>query len=213
MNPLIDPDFLRIRRSASIKSLSNPGPTQEQLNDILTIATRVPDHGKLHPWYLVLFQGDSRTKFGHILSARWAQTHTDATQEQLTFEAQRFLRAPLVVAVISRIREAKIPKWEQLLSAGALCYNLCLAANSYGFGANWITEWYAYDEDIRRALSCEDKRDHIAGFIYIGTEISKQADRERPDLDKISSHWPDPAQKGDEYNKSGFGLPNSDFNY
>lgn len=207
-------EFLQTRRSASIAFLTQPAPTKDELHEILTIGARVPDHGKLFPWYFVVFEGDARAQFGNHIRDAWAKNNPDATPDALNKEQNRFMQAPLVIAVISRIREAKIPAWEQILSAGACCYNVCLAANACGFGANWITGWYTYDEDIRTVLGLENGRDNIAGFIYIGTESQKQEKRERPDMDKIINYWTShktPDKKGDNYNKDGLGSPNHGF--
>ena len=193
--------------------MAEPGPSAEELHEILTIAARVPDHGKLSPFYFIVFEGEKRAEFGEHLRNAWLKNHPDATAEQLNHEANRLMRAPIVVAVISRIRPSKIPAWEQILSAGACCYNLCLAANAYRFGANWLTEWYTYDADIRNHLGLEDGRDNIAGFIYIGTETEKQDDRARPDLSQITNIYGnnDLQNKGDIYNKDGMDMPDRGF--
>jgi len=205
-------DFLKVRRSTAIKNLAPPGPTNAQLQDILQAASRVPDHNKLSPWWFTVFEGDARAKFGEVLKKAYLREDKDAAPAKLDLEAERFLRAPVVIAVISRIKEGKAPQWEQILSAGAACYNLCLAANALGFGTNWVTEWTAYNEDVRAALGC-DERDNIAGFIYIGTAAEKSEERERPVLDNIVNSWSkgyNPS-KGDEYGKAGTGLPRAGF--
>jgi nitroreductase len=201
-------EFLKKRRSTKVKYMASPAPTGVELQDILQTAVRVPDHGKLSPFYFILFEGDARAKFGVHLRDAWAKDHIDATPEQLSYEENRFTRAPLVIAVISRIRDAKIPAWEQILSAGACCHNLCLACNAHGYGTNWLTEWYAYHPDIRTTLNLDDGRDNIAGFIYVGTETEKQDDRDRPTLHAILNHYGDDlSNKGDCYNKDGMDKP------
>jgi len=198
-------DFLASRRSTKLKFITDPAPTGEELQNILQTAVRVPDHGKLCPFYFILFEGNARSEFGKHLRNTWAKDHLDATSEQLDHEEQRFMRAPLVIAVISRIRDAKIPAWEQILSAGACCYNLCLTCNAHGYGTNWLTEWYTYHPDIRAALNLEDGRDNVAGFIYVGTETEKQ-------LPGIINHYGDDlSHKGDIYNKDGLGKPERGF--
>ena len=113
--------LLQTRKSASVKAMSEPGPTPEQLKTILKIAVRVPDHGKLTPWRLVLFEGEARRKFGEIIRGRWHDLHPDHGADLLAFQAGLFLRAPTVIVVVSRAgAHVKIPEWEQLLSAGAL---------------------------------------------------------------------------------------------
>lgn len=206
--------FLQARRSTKTKHMTGPGPTDEQLNAILEIAVRVPDHGKLSPFYFIIFKGDERKKFSHHLRNIWIKDHPDATQAQIEMEETRFLQAPVVIAVISRIRNASIPAWEQILSTGACCYNLCLAANAFGYGTNWLTQWYYNHPAIREILNLEDGRDNIAGFIFIGAETEKNPERERPELSEIINTWTSHNandKKGDIYNKSGFDLPHHGF--
>lgn len=207
-------EFLTTRRSTKIKHIVAPAPTGEELQTILQTAARVPDHGKLNPWYFIVFERDNRAEFGKKLRLIWAKNHPDCTEEQLNHEENRFTRAPLVVAVISRIRESTIPQWEQILSAGACCYNLCLACNAHGYGANWLSEWYSFDDEIRASLNLEDTRDHVAGFIYIGTETEKNIERPRPDMAHIINHWTKDNimdKKGGIYNKDGLPMPRQGF--
>lgn len=208
----MDIQSLLSRRSTPIKNLVAPAPSQDQIDLILAAASRVPDHNKLAPWWFVVFEGDTRTKFGDVLRNAYLQEDPDAAPAKLDLEAEKFLRAPLVIAVISRIKEGKAPQWEQILSAGAACYNLCLAANALGFGSNWISEWPAFNEDVRTALGC-DERDNIAGFIYIGTQNEKPEERERPSLKDITNAWSKDyaPNKGDGYGKAGMGLPKIGF--
>jgi nitroreductase len=186
-NPTIE--HLLTRRSVSANSLGEPGPNAFELRQILTAASRVPDHKKLVPWRFVLFQGEARAAFGRVLAEACQAEENDPGAFRLETEANRFLRAPLVIAVISRVVENKaVPQWEQILSAGAACQNLVVAATALGFGAQWITEWYAYSERVRRALGLTDN-ERIAGFIYIGTAKEKPEERERPELADIVSAW------------------------
>jgi len=183
-------DFLNQRRSSKPALLNEPGPTPDQLHQILTAAARVPDHKKLVPWRFIIFEGGARAAFGHQLAEICAKEEADPPSEvRLETERQRFMRSPLVVAVVSRISQPnKVPEVEQVLSAGAACMNLCHAANALGFGTSWITEWYAFSERVDRVLGLSSD-ERIAGFIYIGTATEKQADRDRPDLDAIVTHW------------------------
>jgi nitroreductase len=182
--------LLLTRRSAKAAMLAEPGPTPDQLTTILTAAARVPDHKKLVPWRFLVFEGDARADFGRVLREACAAEETDTpSATRLEFERTRLLRAPTVVAVISRvIPNAAAPEWEQVLSCGAVCQNLCLAANAMGFGTCWITEWYSYSPGVRSALRLTPE-EKVAGFIYIGTAKEQQADRERPDLNIIASRW------------------------
>jgi nitroreductase len=186
-NPTID--HLLSRRSVSANSLGEPGPTPLELKQILTAASRVPDHKKLVPWRFVLFQGEARAAFGRVLAEACRAEEDDPGAFRLETEAKRFLRAPLVIGVISRVVENKAaPQWEQILSAGAACQNLLVAATALGFGTQWITEWYGYSERVRRGLKLADN-ERVAGFIYIGTAKEKPEERERPALADIVSAW------------------------
>jgi nitroreductase len=170
--------------------LGEPGPAPAQLDTILTAAARVPDHKKLVPWRFILFEGDARAAFGRVLlKACLAEEKQTPTAARLETERTRLLRAPTVIAAVSRVTpNPAAPEWEQILSCGAACFNLCLAANALGFGTCWITEWYSYSPNIRVGLGL-GANERIAGFIYIGTAKEQQPDRERPQLDSIVTRW------------------------
>ena len=182
--------FLQRRRSAKPALLAEPGPSAADLERILTVAVRVPDHKKLTPWRFVVFEGPARAAFGDVLAeAVSAESAEPPSPVRIEAERQRLTRAPTVVAVISRVVEtAGAPEWEQVLSCGAACLNLCLAANALGFGTAWITEWYSYSPRVMAALHLAS-HERIAGFVYIGTEAEKQTDRDRPALANIVSRW------------------------
>lgn len=201
-------DYLSRRRSAAVKDMTDPGPDDEQIKAIIKIAARVPDHGKLFPWHFIVFRGDARMKMGSLLKNALLQKEPEAPLEKLAIEEKRFMRAPVVIAVISRLRPAKHPRWEQYLSAGAVCQNLCLSANALGFGTNWLTEWCAFDKNVHQALGLDD-RDRIAGFIYIGHTEKPPEERPRPDTDQITTWWDgkSPLMKGGDYDKTEFKLP------
>jgi nitroreductase len=157
---------------------------------MLTIATRVPDHGKLAPWRFILFDAKSRQAAIAGL-IRIAEKHPDEKERRYRAEkAKGFGDAPLVVGIVSRADpdHPKIPLWEQQLSAGAVCLNLLHAARAHGFSAQWLTGWYAYDSDAMRWLGLkEDER--IAGFVYIGTPKIPPTERDRPDVGALVSEW------------------------
>ena len=183
-------ELLLTRRSAKPDMLGEPGPSPAQLETILRAATRVPDHKKLNPWRFVLFEGEARARFGEVLAAA---VQTEAVEPPSPFrletERGRLLRAPVVIGAISRVTLNPIaPEWEQILSCGAACFSLCLAANAMGFGTCWITEWYSYSRHVQSALGLGEG-ERIAGFIYIGTRTQNQGDRDRPPLDAIVSRW------------------------
>ncbi len=178
-------DLLLSRRSGSAKAMTGPGPSPAQLETILAAAARVPDHGKLFPWRFIVFEGDARRRMGELLAASLAETEPQSAPERLDQERHRFLRAPVVVAVVSRTREAiPIPQWEQELSAGAVCQTMLIAAHALGFVANWLTEWCAFHPGVKERLGLKPG-ERIAGFIYIGTSAVALEERVRPDMAKI----------------------------
>jgi nitroreductase len=181
-------DLLLSRRSGSAKAMTGPGPGAEELRTILTAAARVPDHGKLFPWRFIIFEGDARARFGEVL-AECLKAGEPASEERLAMERGRFLRAPVVVAVISRVREGiPIPEWEQQLSSGAVCQTMLIAATALGYVANWITEWPAYNPLVSERLGLQ-AGERIAGCIYIGKPALPLEERVRPDLDKLVTQF------------------------
>lgn len=187
-NPVLD--LLLTRRSVKPDMLTEPGPSAAERDTMLTIAARVPDHKKIAPWRFVVFEGEARARFGDVMAAACkAEDKAEPSPVRLETERTRFLRAPLVVAVISRVQPGnKPPEWEQVLSAGASAFNLCLAANAMGYGTCWITEWVAYSPMVATGLHLREN-ERIAGFVYIGTAKEKPADRERPALSDIVKQW------------------------
>jgi len=181
-------ELLLSRRSGSAKAMTGPGPSPEELETILTAAARVPDHGKLFPWRFILFEGEARARFGAMLVACLRQGETP-TPEREAQESGRFLRAPVVVGVVSRVREGiPIPEWEQVLSAGAVCQTMLLAAHALGYVANWLTDWCAYHPLVREALGLKSG-ERIAGFIYIGKSAVELEERLRPDLARLVTRF------------------------
>ena len=182
-------EALLTRRSVLAKDMKGPGPSEEELNTILSAAHRVPDHGKIGPWRFIIFQNEARSEFGRHLADIFANDNPDASEKLIEFERDRFNRAPLVLAVVSSPDvEHKVPVWEQELSAGAACQNILLAANAMGYGAQWLTEWYAYNADVNAALGLE-KHERIAGFIYVGSFENPPSERNRPSLEDRVEHW------------------------
>jgi len=183
MNETID--LLSARRSTPAHKLSEPAPGEEQLMRLLAIASRVPDHGKLTPWRFIVIRGEARERLGETIAAAYAADNPDADAGRLDQQRGILSRAPLVIAVVSRASpHPKIPEWEQILSAGASCQNLVVACNAAGYGANWITEWIAYDRRILDALGLSPE-ERIAGYVHIGTASERMPDRPRPDLADI----------------------------
>jgi nitroreductase len=182
-------DLLKSRRSVKPIELHGPPPTAAELATLLTIASRVPDHGRLTPWRFVVFEGDARLAAGEKIVEVFRANRPDATPEQIEHERKRLARAPLVVAVVSRAApHIKIPEWEQVLSAGAAATSLVFAAYALGFAASWLTEWYAYDRRVLDALGVRPE-ERIAGFVHIGRAAKPVEDRARPTLDDIVTRY------------------------
>jgi nitroreductase len=182
-------DLLTTRRSVKPVELIGPAPSAAEIDTILTVAARVPDHGKLVPWRFIVFEGDGRLKAGDRIAAVFRTDHPDAKPEHIETERNRLARAPLVIGVVSRAREhVKIPTWEQVLSAGAAAMNVVHAAHALGYAANWMTEWYAYDRRVLDAFGLAgDER--IAGFVHIGRAAQAPIDRPRPPLDQVVTRF------------------------
>jgi nitroreductase len=206
-------EYLLRRSSASAKNMQFPGPSAEELERILTVAVRVPDHGKLVPWYFIVFEGEGSVQAGAKLREIFQSENPDAGEDRLQIEETRFSRSPVVVAVVSRMRKGNKPLWEQILSAGAVGMTLSLAAHASGYGAQWITEWPAFHPAFKSYLGL-DARDHIAGFIHLGTPGAVPEDRPRPALSSVVTHWREGAvlNKGDAlYDQEKFGFPEAGF--
>jgi nitroreductase len=176
--------FLALRRSTPAVTLAEPAPNASQLADLLRIAARAPDHGKLAPWRFVVLEGADKAAFAARLDTL-AQSRGDAT---LAAKLAKLKIPPMAVAVISSPRPGAIPEWEQILSAGVACTNLLYAALAMGFGANWITDWYSYDADATAVLGVREG-ERVAGFVLIGTAREAPLERERPDLDPLVRRW------------------------
>jgi nitroreductase len=186
-------DFLLARRSSKPALLAAPGPSPAELETILKAASRVPDHKKLAPWRFIVFEGAARAAFGERLAEICAAEEADgASPARIQTERERFVRAPLVVCVVYAPKTDKpVPEIEQLMSTGAACFNLCLAANALGYGTSWITEWYAFNRSVGAVLGLA-KDEQVAGFVYVGTATEDQPDRDRPDLADIVTRWQAP---------------------
>ena len=182
-------NLLLNRRSVIANKLGDPGPSAEERDQILQAAVRVPDHKVMAPWRFILFEGTARTAFGDLLAEAYRAGTSEPRLEQEAVEAARFLRAPLVIAAISRITDTSVvPEWEQILSAGAACQNILHAATALGYAGQWITEWYAYDPVVRDGLGLEPS-ERVAGFIYIGTATEVPKPRRRPTIEEVVSQW------------------------
>jgi len=181
--------LLQTRRSVKPMELGGPAPTVAEIDTLLSIASRVPDHGKLAPWRFIVFEGNARFAVGETIAEAFRADRADATPEQIEFERKRLARAPLVIAVVSRAGpHVKIPEWEQQLSAGASAMSLVLAAHALGYAASWITEWYAYDRRVLDKLGLAPN-ERIAGFVHIGRPAKPPEERDRPKLASIVTRY------------------------
>src|SRR5882672_1862401 len=177
--------LLKTRRSIKPIELAGPPPSAAEIETLLTVASRVPDHGKLVPWRFIVFEGEARLAAGAAIVAAFRIKYPQAKPEQVEAERTRLARAPLVIAVVSRAGpHVKIPEWEQVLSAGAAAMSLVLAAHALGYAATWITEWYAYDRRVLDALGVK-ANERIAGFVHIGRPAQLPEERDRPPLSEI----------------------------
>ncbi|MEM8949955.1 MAG: nitroreductase [Pseudomonadota bacterium] len=184
-NPL---GILLNRRSVVAKNLTEPGPDDDELTSLLATGIRVPDHGKIGPWRLQVMRKPVQARLGDILAARFRALHDDASDHQIEFERQRPQRAPILIVVSSRVDRARqVPEIEQLMSCGAVCQNLLNASVILGYAAQWLTEWPAFDEEIKAALGVPDDQ-HLVGFIYIGSAAEPPNERPRPGLEDVVSY-------------------------
>ena len=180
-------DLLNARRSVPSRQLGEPGPTPDQLARLLSAAIRVPDHGKLTPWRLLLIRGDERARLGAALAAIHRRIDAAVPDAVVAKDRDRFNSAPLIIAVIARITpDHKVPVQEQLLSAGCVAYNLLLGAQALGFGAQWLTGWAAYDRDAATLFGLADN-ERIVSFVHIGTARESVPERLRPDVSTLVS--------------------------
>lgn len=188
-HPTVTLEALESRRSVPSRLLDAPGPDQDTLLRMLRSAVRVPDHGKRVPFRFLRIQGDARHALGGLLAARSRARTPDAPEAVFEKDAGRFSHAPVIVAVVARLGpDEKIPAQERLLTAGCVCFALLQAAQAFGFGAQWLTGWAAYDPEVMAHLGL-DAHECIAGFIHIGTAQGEAPERERPDPATLLTDW------------------------
>ena len=180
-------NFLKKRRSTVAKKMQVGRVLKKDLSTILEIGIRVPDHGALKPWFIKVIQGKTRKYLDEeIILKEFKKENKEASIKSFYIESNRFQRAHTILAVFSSpIIHNTIPRWEQNLSAGAVCTNLLYAAQGLGYAAQWLTEWYAYNKKLIKALGGNPNKDKIAGFIYIGMKISKPKERTRPNINEV----------------------------
>lgn len=178
-------EYLATRRSIPAFQMGGPGPGTAEIEEMLKLASRVPDHGKLAPWRFIVYRGEERARISGELAKMALAAKPDLSEEMIKVENTRLTRAPVVVAVVSTAApHFKVPEWEQVMSAGAVCLNLLMAVNAHGYASNWLTEWYAFDERAYPLLGVQPG-EKIAGFIHIGTPQVPPTERPRPELADI----------------------------
>lgn len=188
-------NFLQSRRSVVAKKMIATAPRNQHLDEILKCGLRVPDHSNVQPWRIVVITGEAREKFSREVILPAAKNRADASNEPLTaametLELARMQRSGAVLAVLFKpVIPHKIPLWEQQLSSGAVCSHLLIAAQSFDYAAQWLTEWPAYDPAVIEALGGDPLNDLVAGFIHIGEKAEPPTERKRPDPDEIIHHW------------------------
>jgi nitroreductase len=182
-------ELLKSRRSVKPREMTGPGPSPAELETILTIGARVPDHGKLAPWRFIIFEGDARVRAGEVIAKVFARKNPNAQPAEIDVEKRRLTDAPLVIGVVSLTRQhPKVPAWEQELSAGASAMNILTAATALGYGACWLTGWFASDRDVLDGLGLKAD-EKLAGLIHIGTPGKPSEDRPRPALSDIVTRF------------------------
>jgi nitroreductase len=182
-------ELLKTRRSVKPREMTAPGPSAVELETILTIGARVPDHGKLAPWRFIVFEGHARQRAGEVIAEVFGRKNPNAQPAEIELEKRRLTDAPLVIGIVSFTRpHPKVPPWEQELSAGASAMNILTAASALGYGACWLTGWFAFDRDVLDGLGLKAD-EKLAGFIHIGTPSRPSEDRPRPVLSDIVTRF------------------------
>lgn len=180
--------LLATRRSGKPRDLGAPGPSDAELQAVLAIAARTPDHGKIAPWRFVTIAPDRRVAFGDLLVDAYRAANPAASPADIESARAFAFQAPTLVVVLSAPDHGhKVPVWEQELSAGAATMNLLHAAHAMGYAAGWLTGWAAFSEPVARAFGPAGTR--IAGFVFIGTPTRPLDERPRPDLERLVSAW------------------------
>ncbi|GGI23526.1 nitroreductase family protein [Bradyrhizobium guangdongense] len=182
-------ELLKTRRSVKPREMTGPGPSPAELETILTIGARVPDHGKLAPWRFIVFEGEARQRAGEVIAKVFARKNPGAPAADIEIERKRLTDAPLVIGIVSFTKpHPRVPAWEQELSAGASAMNIVTAATALGYGAAWLTGWFAFDRDVLDGLGLKAD-EKLAGLIHIGKPTRPSEDRPRPVLSDIVTRF------------------------
>ena len=182
--------FYLKRRSVLARKMSSNPIKDEDLNIILNAGIRVPDHGALNPWKLVVIKKDKlKTIDEEVILSEYKKENPNSSEQSLKVESQRFQRASVIIAVLyTPVEHPKIPNWEMVLSSGAVCMNILSCAQSLGYAAQWLTEWYAYNDKMLEYLGGRLNIDKISGFIYLGHKVEDPVERRRPNSEKVIFH-------------------------
>lgn len=182
-------ELLKTRRSMKPREMTAPGPSPAELDTILAIASRVPDHGKLTPWRFIVFEGDARARAGDVIARVFVKKNPGAPAADIEVEKNRLTDAPLVIGVVGFNKpHPKVPAWEQDLSAGASAMNIVTAATALGYAACWLTGWVCSDRDVLAGLGLKPE-ERLVGLIHIGTPGKPFDDRPRPALADIVTRF------------------------
>jgi len=186
-------DLLLQRRSVPARNMVEPGPDATALERILRAGTRVPDHGKLAPWRIQLLRKDGQRRLGDAMAEIFAAENPDATEAVVEAMRQKPALAPLLLVVTLKPQVSpKVPEVEQILSGGALCQNILVAAHAQGYCGSWVTGWQAFHPGVIELLGHNPATDKILGFISLGTPTEPMEDRPRPALSDIATEWSGP---------------------
>ena len=182
-------DFYAKRRSVLAKKMSSENIPDDDLKNILAAGIRVPDHGALNPWRIKVIRGEQLKIIDeNVILGEFKKENPNASNIQMETESKRFQRASIVLAVISTpVEHPRIPNWEMILSSGAVCMNLLSCAQSLGYAAQWLTEWYAYNDNVIKYLGGRPNIDKISGFIYLGHKSEEPHERRRPEFKDVVS--------------------------
>ncbi len=192
-SPVIE--FLAQRKSVPISHIGEPAPKDGEIKAIISIASRVPDHGRLAPWRFILYRGEACHRIGEALAALAETNEGPLDDQRLDQERRRLSRAPLVIGVISSpVHHERIPEWEMFLSAGAAAMNLVIAANALGYATNWVTNWFSSDPEGRRILGLAP-HERVAGLVHIGSFSGNVPERPRPNVDDLVSEYSGPFEE------------------
>lgn len=180
-------NFLKTRRSVPSKMMSGPAPTKSEIEEMLLIASRVPDHGKLAPWRFVLYSDAAKKRMNNSVHSRAMDLNASLNEDLQEVERTRFPLSQAIIGIFSTPKKhPKVPVWEQELSAGAAAMNFLMAANACGYDAQWFTGWYAFDDELTAGFGLQSG-ERIAGFIHIGTRDLPKSERPRPTIADIFS--------------------------